>query len=191
MHKRGIGLQGVLWLMHIYISQIYEWGGEGYDGLGDRLDEAGDDLNDDTFGMGAGDVGKDFDFGHGPSAQAPSAAPTQRQQKPVDSMFASNFDDFWAVPSISRPPQQQQQQPSPLPQQPAPARRHKTMEEIEAELRASSLSQHQQPQQHQQQQPAPARRPKTMDNGRTMKFPTPTMTEGSVLSQVTFSGPCS
>lgn len=35
--------------------EIYTWGGEGYDGLGDLLQEAGDDLNDDTFGMG--DVG--------------------------------------------------------------------------------------------------------------------------------------
>ncbi|KKY15606.1 putative topisomerase ii associated protein [Phaeomoniella chlamydospora] len=39
-----------------------------YDGLGDQLDETGDDLNDDTFGGGFGDgpvqqkVGKDFDF---------------------------------------------------------------------------------------------------------------------------------
>ncbi|EXJ78812.1 hypothetical protein A1O1_09214 [Capronia coronata CBS 617.96] len=39
-----------------------------YDGLGDRLEEAGDDLNDDTFGGGAegtndrGGIGKDFDF---------------------------------------------------------------------------------------------------------------------------------
>lgn len=39
-----------------------------YDGLGDQLEETGDDLNDDTFGGGAegsgaqGSVGKDFDF---------------------------------------------------------------------------------------------------------------------------------
>ncbi|KAJ9602754.1 DNA topoisomerase 2-associated protein pat1 [Cladophialophora chaetospira] len=39
-----------------------------YDGLGDQLQEAGDDLNDDTFGGGAegttgpGNVSKDFDF---------------------------------------------------------------------------------------------------------------------------------
>ncbi|KIW90944.1 uncharacterized protein Z519_08727 [Cladophialophora bantiana CBS 173.52] len=39
-----------------------------YDGLGDQLEEAGDDFNDDTFGGGAeggagqGSVGKDYDF---------------------------------------------------------------------------------------------------------------------------------
>ncbi|KAL5615406.1 hypothetical protein BROUX41_005453 [Berkeleyomyces rouxiae] len=35
-----------------------------YDGLGDQLQETGDDLNDDTFGGGTGDagVGRDFDF---------------------------------------------------------------------------------------------------------------------------------
>lgn len=159
-------------------TQIYEWGGDGYDGLGDRLDETGDDFNEDTFGVG--DIGKDFDFGHGAAQQQ---APQQqvRQKAPVDSMFASNMDDFWALPSFGKREQQQQreqpqfqqqqQQPLPLPaqqQQPVaapspqpPARTGKTMEEIEAELRAASLA---------QQQPAtapppsqPARRPLTME----------------------------
>ncbi len=31
---------------------VYTWGEEDYDGLGDRLDEDLDDLNDDTFGVG-------------------------------------------------------------------------------------------------------------------------------------------
>lgn len=31
---------------------VYTWGEEDYDGLGDRLDEAGDTFNDDTFGIG-------------------------------------------------------------------------------------------------------------------------------------------
>jgi DNA topoisomerase 2-associated protein PAT1 len=35
--------------------EIYTWGGDGYDGLGDLLDEGGDELNDDTFGVA--DVG--------------------------------------------------------------------------------------------------------------------------------------
>lgn len=147
--------------------QIYEWGGEGYDGLGDKLDEAGDDFNDDTFGIGAGDVGKDFDFGHGPST---GAQPQRQQPKPVDSMFASNFDDFWAVPSFGKPQQQQPQQPQaplqpPQPQPQPPARRGKTMEEIEAELRAASLQQQQQPQPQPQSQPQPppTRRPLTME----------------------------
>ncbi|KAG6891608.1 hypothetical protein C0992_002647 [Termitomyces sp. T32_za158] len=40
---------------------VYTWGEEGYDGLGDLLQEGRDELNDETFG---GDVvvGKDFDF---------------------------------------------------------------------------------------------------------------------------------
>lgn len=49
-----------------------------YDGLGDRLEEAGDDFNDDTFGGGAegglnqGKIGKDFDF-FGNTAQVSNA----------------------------------------------------------------------------------------------------------------------
>ncbi|KZT65665.1 hypothetical protein DAEQUDRAFT_731228 [Daedalea quercina L-15889] len=40
---------------------VYTWGEQGFDGLGDQLQEGGDELNDETFG-GAGEVGKDFDF---------------------------------------------------------------------------------------------------------------------------------
>lgn len=35
---------------------VYTWGEESYDGLGDALQEGGDELNDETFG-GAGAVG--------------------------------------------------------------------------------------------------------------------------------------
>lgn len=35
---------------------VYTWGTERYDGLGEVLQEGGDDLNDETFG-GAGPVG--------------------------------------------------------------------------------------------------------------------------------------
>jgi DNA topoisomerase 2-associated protein PAT1 len=31
---------------------VYTWGEESYDGLGDALQEGGDDLNDETFGGG-------------------------------------------------------------------------------------------------------------------------------------------
>lgn len=112
--------------------------------------------------------GKDFDFGHG------GAQPNQQQQqttkKPMDSMFASNFDDFWALPSFGGGQRQQQQQqiPPPVPQlqapavsqyehqapQPAPARPGLTMEEIEAELRAARVSQQQQQQAPPPSQPA-------------------------------------
>ncbi|KAF9218260.1 hypothetical protein BS17DRAFT_193009 [Gyrodon lividus] len=40
---------------------VYTWGEESYDGLGDALQEGGDELNDETFGV-ASAVGKDFDF---------------------------------------------------------------------------------------------------------------------------------
>jgi Topoisomerase II-associated protein PAT1 len=37
---------------------VYTWGEEGYDGLGDLLQEGGDELNDETFGE-VGSVGKE------------------------------------------------------------------------------------------------------------------------------------
>ena len=36
---------------------VYTWGEESYDGLGDALQERGDELNDETFG-GIGEVGE-------------------------------------------------------------------------------------------------------------------------------------
>ena len=36
---------------------VYTWGEESYDGLGDALQEGGDELNDETFG-GSGQVGE-------------------------------------------------------------------------------------------------------------------------------------
>lgn len=36
---------------------VYTWGDESYDGLGDVLQERGDDLNDETFGS-AGPIGR-------------------------------------------------------------------------------------------------------------------------------------
>ena len=35
---------------------VYTWGEESYDGLGDALQERGDEMNDETFG-GTGEVG--------------------------------------------------------------------------------------------------------------------------------------
>ena len=35
---------------------VYNWGAEDYDGLGNALQEGGDDMNDETFG-GTGPVG--------------------------------------------------------------------------------------------------------------------------------------
>lgn len=36
---------------------VYTWGEESYDGLGDALQEGGDDLNDETFGV-VGSIGE-------------------------------------------------------------------------------------------------------------------------------------
>ena len=40
---------------------VYTWGEDSYDGLGDALQEGGDELNDETFG-GAGEVGESSVF---------------------------------------------------------------------------------------------------------------------------------
>jgi DNA topoisomerase 2-associated protein PAT1 len=37
--------------------EVYTWGEDSYDGLGDALQEGGDDLNDETFGS-VGAVGQ-------------------------------------------------------------------------------------------------------------------------------------
>ncbi|KAK0527026.1 DNA topoisomerase 2-associated protein pat1 [Tilletia horrida] len=98
--------------------EVYTWGEERYDGLGDGLEEQGDDFNDDTFGIAPDKVGKDFDFsstpGFGPDAGAASG-PGGRQQggggknstgsaagagkgSKNASAFASSLEDLWAMP---------------------------------------------------------------------------------------------
>ncbi|WFD02298.1 DNA topoisomerase 2-associated protein pat1 [Malassezia obtusa] len=98
--------------------EVYTWGQDSYDGLGDQLQETNDDFNEDTFGALAEEVGKDFDFGH---------APAQNKSDRNASAFAASFDDFWSTPALmpesSRPAE---------PEKP----RTKTLEEVEAELRA-------------------------------------------------------
>lgn len=124
--------------------EIYTWGQEGYDGLGDKLDESGDDLNQDTFGDV--DVGKDFDFGHPGSAQPPQQRQQYSQQHAPKSKFdpsnkfAASLDDFLVDPvprfGAGRGAQQQQQ---------APRTQPKTLEEVEAEMLAMRGKQQQQP----------------------------------------------
>ncbi|WFD22504.1 DNA topoisomerase 2-associated protein pat1 [Malassezia equina] len=70
--------------------EVYTWGQDGYDGLGDQLDETNDDFNEDTFGTFSENVGKDFDFGTG--APAPSKSDKNA------SAFAASLDDFWDLP---------------------------------------------------------------------------------------------
>ena len=74
--------------------EVYTWGQDGYDGLGEQLDEANDDVNEDTFGTFAEEVGTDFDFGHA------AAAPPRSDRNA--SAFAASLDDFWDTPALSR-----------------------------------------------------------------------------------------
>lgn len=108
--------------------EVYTWGQDAYDGLGDQLQETNDDLNEDTFGAFAQEAGKDFDFGYG-------TAQTKTDRNA--SAFAASFDDFWSTPAVlpeTQPPVPPQ--PQVQPQRPPDATRTKTLEEVEAELRA-------------------------------------------------------
>ncbi|KAJ7180520.1 topoisomerase II-associated protein PAT1 [Mycena filopes] len=63
---------------------VYTWGEESYDGLGDALQEGGDDFNDETFGA-PGSVGKDFDF----AGQASLLEPELAHHKSADPSLSS------------------------------------------------------------------------------------------------------
>lgn len=137
------------------LVQIYDFGSDAYDGLGDGLDEGGaDELNDDTFGDGP--VGKDFDFGHaGPSRQQADFSGFHRPEAPYKSAAqkpAAASSLAWSIDSdpLLGPKRAQQsvQRPMPpsipapsvqaaLPAQAAPTAQYRTLEEIEAELRAN------------------------------------------------------
>ncbi|KAJ3527260.1 hypothetical protein NM688_g8153 [Phlebia brevispora] len=88
---------------------VYTWGEESYDGLGDALQERGDELNDETFG-GTGEVGKDFDF--------------SRQTLPTEGLAerASPLDQLQTGHQLHAQEQQRAQEQS-RPQQHAAARR--------------------------------------------------------------------
>ncbi|PQE28807.1 topoisomerase ii-associated pat1 protein [Rutstroemia sp. NJR-2017a WRK4] len=82
-----------------------------YDGLGDQLEETGDDFNDDTFGGGGGEatsskpVGKDFDF-FGQTAKVSDAINEEQlrysRQQPVVSRAIPTSSNF-SQPSIPKP----------------------------------------------------------------------------------------
>ncbi|KAJ6581355.1 topoisomerase II-associated protein PAT1 [Mycena capillaripes] len=82
---------------------VYTWGEESYDGLGDALQEGGDDLNDETFGS-TGNVGKDFDF----AGQTSLLEPELAQHKPVNPLLSSpaqpRVDAALTRPAEQRPP---------------------------------------------------------------------------------------
>ncbi|KAG9102912.1 hypothetical protein FRC06_000791 [Ceratobasidium sp. 370] len=72
---------------------VYDWGSESYDRLGDALDDSLDELNDETFGGSAAEVGKDFDFSgaRGSDTMSASTAPSKAPaQQPTPSSNAGN-----------------------------------------------------------------------------------------------------
>ncbi|CDU25509.1 related to PAT1-topoisomerase II-associated protein [Sporisorium scitamineum] len=152
--------------------EIYTWGQDGYDGLGDKLDESGDDFNEDTFGDF--DAGKDFDFGHTtPAAPAPQQQQYQQPKSKFDpsNKFAASLDDFLVDPvprfgaargGAQQTPQQPPSQPQHQQQQP-PRAQPKTLEEVEAEMLAMRAKQQQNQQQNQQQPPPTDRKPMTVE----------------------------
>ncbi|PWY97034.1 hypothetical protein BCV70DRAFT_203222 [Testicularia cyperi] len=131
--------------------EIYTWGQEGYDGLGDKLDESGDDFNDDTFGDFGGDVGRDFDFSG--STRTSSQPQPQQQQQYQQPAFQQPQQSAWGA------------QPSRF-QHPKPAFDSSnkfgaslddflvdTVPRFGAGRTGTQTPQQQQPQQHHQQQP--------------------------------------
>ncbi|EPY52871.1 topoisomerase II-associated deadenylation- dependent mRNA-decapping factor [Schizosaccharomyces cryophilus OY26] len=63
---------------------------ETYDDLADRLVEEGDDLNDETFGVSAGNIGRDFDF-FNQTAQASSKLEDEQEddyKSPMDKIIS-------------------------------------------------------------------------------------------------------
>ncbi|KAF2148990.1 hypothetical protein K461DRAFT_247208 [Myriangium duriaei CBS 260.36] len=132
---------------------------ETYDGLGDNLQEAGDDLNNDTFGDSV-TVGKDFDFS-GQTAQARgtlleeealhyarqpaqrSNIPSQQSYKPAKSGYESYqqpdyIPQLEASASIWGLPAKKSQDAAPKQPQPdlAASRKMMSLEEVEAAMRA-------------------------------------------------------
>ena len=144
--------------------QIYDFGSEGYDGLGDALDEGGaNELNDDTFGF-SGNVGKDFDFSGNHQKLDPrdeiaslkplkgwsdDSVPTplggQTQYTPNTSLAwsldndpllglgGSKFSNRTSVPPL---PPSDQSKPSDF----STGGGYRTLDEIEAEMRATKIS---------------------------------------------------
>lgn len=81
-----------------------------YDGLGDQLQETGDELNDDTFGgggdgPGGGAVGKDFDF-FGRTAQVAGAIDEEQI------IYSRNNPTARHAPPAAAPPMQNQPGPA-------------------------------------------------------------------------------
>ncbi|KAF9557320.1 hypothetical protein CPC08DRAFT_819923 [Agrocybe pediades] len=91
---------------------VYTWGEESYDGLGDALQEGGDDLNDETFGS-VGQIGKDFDFSKSalPDPILDSARTQQPSQVRHEQQHAQRQED--RRPAIEHNASQQNVRPAP------------------------------------------------------------------------------
>ncbi|KAG7093875.1 hypothetical protein E1B28_007514 [Marasmius oreades] len=80
---------------------VYTWGEESYDGLGDALEEGGDERNNETFGS-TGTVGKDFDF-----SAATLSGSENLQPKPSQPYNDQPLKSYASRPSesqVTRPP---------------------------------------------------------------------------------------
>ncbi|TFK32809.1 topoisomerase II-associated protein PAT1 [Crucibulum laeve] len=88
---------------------VYTWGEDSYDGLGDALQEGGDELNDETFG-GSGAVGKDFDFSN--------------PALPEDKRVSHDAPQVKREQSVDKEPHQHQQPSSLRPSQPSRSTAH-------------------------------------------------------------------
>lgn len=73
--------------------EVYTWGEEAYDDLADRLQEDGDDFNQDTFGEV--EIDNNFDF----AAQSSNLQPQSGGGKNEDKFKSNNLNDFWGAPS--------------------------------------------------------------------------------------------
>ncbi|KAL2315774.1 DNA topoisomerase 2-associated protein pat1 [Schizosaccharomyces pombe] len=75
---------------------------ETYDDLGNQLNEAGDELNDETFGVSAGSIGRDFDFS-GTTAQASAQLEDEQYQINQQNVFAKPVKPASSeLPQVSR-----------------------------------------------------------------------------------------
>ncbi|KDQ19171.1 hypothetical protein BOTBODRAFT_63273 [Botryobasidium botryosum FD-172 SS1] len=81
---------------------VYTFGEDGYDALGDALDEGLDELNDETFG-GSGDIGKDFDYAGqtGTAMEKLHVAAPEYPQPPIQVKLdhPSSLEALWAQAS--------------------------------------------------------------------------------------------
>jgi hypothetical protein len=74
---------------------VYTWGEDSYDGLGDALQEGGDELNDETFG-GTGEIGESSIF------RSAGTAFAYREQARTSISHSSRWGSI-NIPDLLRP----------------------------------------------------------------------------------------